>query len=132
MTITSPLAPSQAQEPPSESSTNQSLQVPLERPLWGESSSGYSPDSHWTTNGTLIIRYQRPFQDQVATTGEFDFPNYWIMALTYQLAYALAPDYGLDPTQRGFLNKDMKELVDEALGFGTEEGSFNIQPRIKQ
>lgn len=92
------------------------------------------PDSYWTTtcDGDLIIRYQRPFQDQVATTGEFDFPNYWIHALTYQLAYALAPDYGLDPTQRGFLKKDMDFEVDLALSFGTEEGSFNIQPRLKQ
>jgi len=89
------------------------------------------PDSYWTTNGNLIIRYVRPFQDQVATTGEFDFPNYWIMALTYQLAYALAPDYGLDPTQRGFLKKDMDFEVEIALGGGTEEGSFSIQPRIR-
>jgi hypothetical protein len=89
------------------------------------------PDSYWTTNGSLIIRYVRPFQDQVATTGEFDFPNYWIMALTYQLAYALAPDYGLDPTQRGFLKKDMEEEVEIALSGGTEEGAFRIQPRVK-
>jgi hypothetical protein len=90
------------------------------------------PDTYWTTtcDGDLIIRYQRPFQDQVATTGEFDFPNYWIHALTYQLAYALAPDYGLDPTQRGFLAKDAKEAYDRALSFGTETGSFNIEPRI--
>ena len=89
------------------------------------------PSSYWTTNGSLIIRYVRPFQDQVATTGEFDFPNYWIHALTYQLAYALAPDYGLDPTQRGFLAKDMQMEVDLALGGGTEEGSFSIQPRTR-
>jgi len=91
------------------------------------------PDTYWTTtcNGELIIRYQRPFQDQVATTGEFDFPNYWIHALTYQLAYALAPDYGLDPTQRGFLKKDMDEEVELALEFGTETGSFCIQPRTR-
>lgn len=91
------------------------------------------PDTYWTTtcDGDLIIRYQRPFQDQVATTGEFDFPNYWIHALTYQLAYALAPDYGLDPTQRGFLNKDMEREVELALSFGTEQGSFTIQPRTR-
>lgn len=92
------------------------------------------PSTYWTTtsSGQLIIRYQRPFQDQVATTGEFDFPNYWIQALTYQLAYVLAPDYGLDPTSRGFLRKDMDEEVKIALDFGTEEGSFNIQPKISQ
>jgi hypothetical protein len=89
------------------------------------------PDSYWTTGGILLIRFQRPFQDQVATTGEFDFPNYWIHALTYQLAYALAPDYGLDPTQRGFLAKDAQQAYDRALGFGTETGSFNIQPATR-
>lgn len=91
------------------------------------------PETYWTTtcDGDLIIRYQRPFQDQVATTGEFDFPNYWIMALTYQLAYTLAPDYGLDPTSRMALKKDTDTEVDLALSFGTEEGSFNIQPRLR-
>lgn len=91
------------------------------------------PDTYWTTtsSGQLIIRYVRPFQDQVATTGEFDFPNYWVHALTYQLAYALAPDYGLDPTQRGFLKKDMDYEVEIAMGGGTEEGSFNIKPRTR-
>jgi len=91
------------------------------------------PDTYWTTtaSGQLIIRYVRPFQDQVDTTGEVDFPNYWIMALTYQLAYALAPDYGLDPTQRGFLKKDMEYEVEIAMGGGTEEGSFNIKPRTR-
>lgn len=89
------------------------------------------PDSYWTTGGVLLIRYHRPFQDVGGPTIEFDFPNYWIHALTYQLAYALAPDYGLDPTQRGFLKKDMDQEVELALGFGTETGSFNIQPATR-
>lgn len=89
------------------------------------------PDSYWTTNGSLYIRYQRPFQDATTGTNEFDFPDYWIHALTYQLAYALAPDYGVDPTQRGFLKKDTDEEVALALSFGTEEGSLNIQPRLR-
>jgi hypothetical protein len=87
------------------------------------------PETYWTTNGYLYIRYHRPFQDAATGTNEFDFPNYWIQALTYQLAYTLAPDYGLDPTQRGFLKKDMDFEVDLALSFGTEEGSYRIQPR---
>jgi hypothetical protein len=90
------------------------------------------PDDYWQTNGQLYIRYQRPFQDMTATTDEPDFPIHWVKALTYQTAYLLAPSYGLDMTQRGMLKADMKEAVEEALSFGTEEGSFFLQPRLSR
>lgn len=89
------------------------------------------PDTYWTANGSINIRYQRPFQTQVATTDELDFPKYWIHPITYQLAYALAPDYGIDISQRAALKSDMEREVTKALGFGTEEGSLCVSPRTR-
>lgn len=89
------------------------------------------PDSYWTTNGSIYIRYQRPFQDVGTSTQDLDFPQEWQRAVVYALAYDLAPEYGLDPTQRGMLKADRDFLYDRALGFGTEEGSLNIQPATR-
>ena len=87
------------------------------------------PDTYWTTNGSIYIRYQRPFQDVGTSTQELDFPQEWERAIVYALAYDLAPEYGLDMTQRGLLKGDRDMLLERALGFGTETGDFNIQPR---
>ena len=87
------------------------------------------PDTYWTTNGSIYIRYQRPFQDVGTSTQQLDFPQEWNRAIVYALAYDLAPEYGLDMTQRQMLKSDRDYLLERALGFGTETGDFNIQPR---
>lgn len=87
------------------------------------------PDSYWRTNGSLYIRYQRPFQDAGSTGGlELDFPVEWDQTLIYSLAYALAPDYGLDITQRQALKNDRDYWLDLVLSNSTEEGSICFQP----
>lgn len=87
------------------------------------------PDTYWTTNGKVVIRYQRPFQDAGASTDNLDFPVEWNRCMIYTLAYDLAPEYGLDINQRVGLKKDRDELLNMALGFGTEEGSLFLQPQ---
>lgn len=89
------------------------------------------PDSYWRTNGSIYIRYQRPIQDVGAETGDLDFPAEWQRAIVYSLAYDLAPEYGIDMNLRSALKADKEQLVAQALGFMTEEGDFNIQPRIR-
>lgn len=90
------------------------------------------PDSsYWQTNGQVYIRYQRPFQDVGSSTANLDFPQEWSRAIIYSLAYDLAPEYGIDMTQRQMLKADRDQLVAQALSFGTEQGSFNIQPRLR-
>lgn len=102
----------------------------------GEPQQGYLkiwplPDTYWAANGYVVIRHQRPFQDVGAETKELDFPQEWMRAVTYALAYDLAPEYGVDQTQRQMLRQDRDLLLEQALGFGTEEGDYNIQPRIR-
>lgn len=90
------------------------------------------PSSDWVTNGEVVITYQRPVQDVGATsTFNLDFPDYWQNALIYQLAYALAPNYGIDINLRQALKQDMQDEVNKALSFMTEEGSISFQPRAQ-
>jgi hypothetical protein len=92
------------------------------------------PDpTYWQVNGSLYIRYQVPYQDSTAnqTTEELDFPIEWTKLLIYGLAYDLAPEYGMDPEQRQMLKRDRDEELETILSFGTEEGSFIMQPRFR-
>lgn len=86
------------------------------------------PDTYWKTNGQLYIRYQRQFQDFDTSSDEPDFPVEWHEALIYNLAVRLAPEYGLALNDRVTLKQEAKEFLDDALSFGTEEGSLYIFP----
>lgn len=79
-------------------------------------------------NTTITINYQRPYQDMDASTDNFDFPSYWIQALIYNLAWVMSPEYGIPPTDRNIIAQEAKYWKDEALGYGTEEGSMYMQP----
>lgn len=89
------------------------------------------PDTYWQTNGTILARFQRPFQDFDASTDEPDFPPEWHEAIIYQLAVRLAPEYGLASLDRQALKADAKEILDDALSFGTEEGSMYVRPETR-
>jgi hypothetical protein len=84
-----------------------------------------TPDNSTTT---VTIEYQRPFQDMDASTDDLDFPNYWTQAIIYNLAWALAPEYGIPPTDRGLLIQEAKYFHEQALGFGSEDSSVFFQP----
>lgn len=86
------------------------------------------PDTYWQTNGQLYIRYHRPFQDFDTSTDEPDFPVEWHEALIYQLAVRLSPEYGLSLNERLALKKEADDILEDALNFGTEEGSLFIMP----
>ncbi len=84
---------------------------------------------YWQVNGSLYIRYQVPVQDFTVGTDEPDFPIEWCQALIYGLAYTLSPEYGVNPSKRQSLLQDWQMYQEMALSFGTEEGSFLMQPR---
>lgn len=86
------------------------------------------PDTYWQTNGQLYIRYHKQFQDFDASTDEPDFPVEWHEALIYQLAVRLAPEYGVPLNDRIALKKEADDILNDALSFGTEEGSLFIRP----
>jgi hypothetical protein len=76
----------------------------------------------------ITLEYQRPFGDMDSATDNLDFPSYWTEAIIYRLAHALAPEYGTPPTDRGLLKAEARDAVDEALSYGSEEGSVFMQP----
>lgn len=86
------------------------------------------PDSTWQSTGSVAVIFHRPIQDIGAATDEVDFPVEWHEALIYQLAYRLAPNYGMAINDRMALKQDAKEALDLALSFDQEEGSMFIRP----
>lgn len=99
-------------------------------PLWptGTINIWPTPDSYSISNRKIRIVYQRPFDDFVSSTDTPDFPSYWSEALVYGLAWRLAPEYGVPLQVWQLMAKEAEYFLDEALSFGTEEGSFSIQP----
>ena len=76
----------------------------------------------------ITIQYARPYQDMDAASDNFDFPAYWILALTYMLSWVLSDEYGKGMLDKDDLGKKANYWKDYALSLGTEEGSMFLQP----
>lgn len=82
------------------------------------------PDSVAATDYTILLVYQRPFEDFDASTDTPDFPQEWYNALKYGLADMLSFEYGVDIQTAARLTSIASREKDLALSNGTEEGSF--------
>jgi hypothetical protein len=80
----------------------------------------------------IKFTYQKPFEDFDSSTDEPDFPQEWFEALKYGLATRLAGEYGIAMEDRKQLLQEAILIKNEALGFGTEEGSFWITPDYRK
>lgn len=83
---------------------------------WKQTGSGGSTWVSGTTytNGQLLSYvYKRPLFDFDSPTDNPDMPLGWEDYLIYQLAYDLAPDYGLDLRERDWLGARAKRARDE-------------------
>lgn len=87
-----------------------------------------TPDSYSITNRVITIVYQRPFYGQVSGTDTLDFPQCWQEAMIYGLVWRIAPEYGLPIQDRKDYGLMAEYFLQEALSFGTEEGSMYLQP----
>jgi len=94
--------------------------------------SNYGVVNLWPTPAdattTITLVYQRPFEDMVTSTDDFDFPPYWTEALIYGLAWRLAGEYGVPVADRGVLTKEAEFFHQQALSYGQEEGSLYLMP----
>jgi len=89
------------------------------------------PDSASISNTTILLVYQRPFEDFDGATDEPDFPSEWFEPLKWLLADSLAPEYGVDINERQDILRRAVQAKQQALSFGTEEGSFSFQADIR-
>lgn len=87
-----------------------------------------TPDADTADNYTLVIAYQKKFDDFTAGTENPDFPSYWMQSVIYNLAVSLAPEYGVPLEDRKTLKAEAKEYTDMASGYGDEDGSLYVQP----
>lgn len=86
------------------------------------------PDSYTIANQVVTIVYQRPFYDMVSGSNTLDFPQWWMDAVIYGLAWRLSSEYGIPLLDRKDLASQAQFFADEALSYGTEEGSLYFQP----
>lgn len=87
-----------------------------------------TPDAASIAGITVRLVTQRQFNDMNSGTDTLDFPQYWQEAIIYGLAQRLSPEYGIPLSDRQMIATEAKMFLDEALSFGTEEGSMYIQP----
>lgn len=87
-----------------------------------------APDQYTATNRSIYFVYQRAFEEFDSGTDTPDFPQVWLEPLIYSLAHRLSPEFGVPLAEQDKLNETANAMVANALSFGTEEGSFYIQP----
>jgi hypothetical protein len=85
------------------------------------------PDATSAAAYTLQLTYQRPFEGFSAAGETPDFPQEWQNALIYNLAVALAPEYGVPLEDRKLLMQEAEKHLNTALQGSAEEASFYFQ-----
>lgn len=68
----------------------------------------------------IVINYQRQFYDMVTSTDGFDFPQSWFLAIKWNLAASVAPEYlGIDIQKLGYIEQKaamtLQEVFDESV-----------------
>jgi hypothetical protein len=88
------------------------------------------PDANCAANDEIHIGYMAPYENAGASGDVLDFPSYWTNAITWGLAAQLGFEYHVPLAERAMIVKKADAHKEKALSFGTEEGSFNVQPRM--
>jgi len=73
----------------------------------------------WPTSSNstdqIITTIERSIEDIVADTNNFDLPVEWMEAVSYGLAYRIAPEYGMVGTEREQLGKEAASSKENIL-----------------
>lgn len=84
------------------------------------------PTTQEETNNSIILVYQKEFDDLDTGTDNPEFPHEYYDALKFGLASRLSYEYGMELYDRKNLFEQAMMLKSEALSFGTEEGSLYL------
>ena len=90
-----------------------------------------APDTTAASEYTVDIVAHIPTSDMDNSTDDIDFPNEWLEAITYGLAYRLAPSKGLNRGEREALRIDMQMALDLAKGGDEEFLSVRFAPEMR-
>jgi hypothetical protein len=91
-----------------------------------------TPDTYAIANCQVYIRYHRPFQDFNAALDTPDFPTEWDLPVTFLLAHALGPSFGLPKQDQDALKEKATMYAEMAQELGYENASLFIQPAYNQ
>ena len=81
-----------------------------------------------TLDELLFVEYQRAIEDFATTSNDFDMPQEWANALTWNLAWRLSPSYEVSQTKYNQVKELALYSLDLLKGWDQEEGSIFIQP----
>ena len=95
---------------------------------YGELKVWPTPDAT-ATGTTITIVYQAPFEYFNSSTDTMAFPEEWYMPMVYNLAVALAPEWGVPLADRNVLMKEAQLYLEQTKSMGYEDGSLFIQPK---
>jgi len=98
---------------------------------YGEISVWPTPDSS-ATSSTITVVYQSPFQYFNSSTDTMDFPEEWYLAIVYNLATLIAPEWTIPLQDRQALAMEAAKYLEMAKENGPEDGSLFIQPNRRQ
>lgn len=86
------------------------------------------PDASVPALTRIVLTYQAPTEIFNASGDNPDFPQEWYLALVTQLAWVLAPSYGIPEQRISMLEKSAATHLSAALSNGAEDASVYIQP----
>lgn len=91
------------------------------------------PDAYWLANGAVNLVFEAQLQDIPETLGDvtINMPDNWELAIIYNVAMHLAPEYGYGQMDKQTLDKTAKDLLEEVLSYEVEEASIFIRPDNK-
>ena len=89
------------------------------------------PDTTTATNCSLYLIYQRPLLDFNAAGDALDMPQEWYEAVRLNLAYKLAPEYGVQASDYDRLKAEAQDALSLALNWDTEQVSVFFAPESR-
>lgn len=80
----------------------------------------YLWNAPFTCVPVIPFTYERKLQIVTEATQTFDFPDYWLEAITFNLAYHLIPKFGCAPARAAQIEALANQTLSAALGFDTD------------
>lgn len=82
------------------------------------------------TDATRSIHFhiQRPIEDMVSSTDNFDFPQEWFQVLKYGLATEMGVEYNVGQQKQALVEQKYQYYLDKMMGWSQEEASTFFSP----